>query len=271
MSRRIVVASEQKCMLSHVLSVGWAAKPPIVVIDANMQDLIDSGLSRYLVHTVMQTQDGASFLAAADALLTREKVIRSAAKELWNAAAMRFYETPPGYVASREAFVRVMNAYTLTLPRAWGSVLNQFDVEDVAKFMRRVVSGDRFFWVFDWGPAWLVSCMIAASLETTTQSGAAAKLALKIKLAATVGQLASARDDAALDTLAASLKDSVYAADFDPFAATLVRRFADPWVRMGTPPTFEAAEEQADSKGMWKDFINEITGMSTHRMYLYLS
>ena len=259
--------------LERVLEIGFRfkeSKRNVPAVDAEMQDLLNAGLSGYMIQIVMETTDPQSFLAAVDALRTRERVSAQATEALWNAAAVRFFDTPPRDATNRQAFVRVMDARYMELPSAWRTVLyKHLDADGISKFVRRALNGDTHFWVKD-DAALVASLMFAIFLVATTARGAV-KLALKMQLAAAVGALeTTTRGDAsALKTLADSLENSVYAVDLDTFVDTIVRNLGDvshPDMRL---PAFESALDAAENGDTWRGFFNNTMSFSSQHIRVY--
>ena len=264
MSRRLVGTGRvpQVSRLEHVLLVGWRRNPNALPIDATMQDLLDAGLSRYLVDLIMQSTDPNTFLAAVDAFLTREQIDLQQAKSAWNAAGMRFFDTPPGYVESREAFVGVLGARDLVLPHGWSKLASPLNVYDIATFARRAMNGEHYFWVFD-DAALFSTCLIAASLEVETVRGKAFRLKLRMQLAEAIKYLAGAYTAVHLNQLAEALERSLFSENLDPLLASIVRNLGtnnNPLTFPDHYPFFEEALAAADANPEWMRFVARYLG-----------
>lgn len=234
---------------------------PAPPVDANMQVLLDAGLRHLVVAAVAQNTDTESFLSAADALLTREPVPRRVAEQLWDDAAQRLLQTPPGLARSRDAFVVAMDARGVVLPAAWRSSLERaaLDVYEIGRFFDRVSRDPQadYFWVRS-DASRITSCILATFLDATTRRGAAVKLVLKMRVADAFKSLAAAERDrfdrAQLEVIADATSKHLFG-EFDPFVA-VVAGHLDKARAAGALPSFEEAAQAAGSAEEWKKFIH---------------
>ena len=263
--------------LRNVLDVGWRVNPT-PLIDANMQNLLDAGLSRKLVELVMQTTDPESFLAATHVFQRPEKISREQAEEVWNVASMRFFNTMPDFVRTRDAFIRAMEDYggnpfvALRSFPVWNSILETpFDDSSIvssikiATFLNMVETGDdRDFWISN-EVASIVSLMWTVSLAATTDHGSYVKRTLMIRLAARIESIAIILDDPVTQKMAKSINKSISAVNLDPLLAKIVNNIGWPvrFLAPGSLPTFETAMLKAVSVDFWKVFVERHTTQST--------
>ena len=231
-------------------------------IPTSLQDLLDAGLSRHLVDVAMQSQDQNTFLSVAEALLVRERVSRENAMPLWDAAAMRFFNAPAGAVQSRSAFVAIVNAQIAVLPDWWQSVLcarilDPFSTRDIVVLLGRYTNGERYFYIFD-EMAEIAALLWAASLDADTQAGRSTRTALRMQLANV--HAAFTNVNLALQTLNVSLSLSVFADDFDAFLNGFIAKLGHVSKPDYGAPSFEDAMHAAQSKDVWKAFVEDGVG-----------
>ena len=241
----------------------------VLSVGSNMRHLLDAGLGRTLIQRVAES-DGATpddFLAAADTLLTREKVSPANAAALWTEAANHFFGAPAGAVRTRRGFVVLMLAATATLPTAWVEGIPPHPLpawadgrrerpfrevaEELDKVMSMLQSGERFFWAYI--ASLPLTLLWAASLKAVTERGAGLRTALRRALAKAFEQLGitntGARD------VSESLYASVYTDEYDMYLADIVRKLGHANIPGFVAPTFEEAADDAVSGARWKAFV----------------
>jgi len=203
-----------------------------------MQGLLNAGLSKTLVTTVMRTQDTESFLAAAEALLVKEPISSATASLLWDEAAVKI-GAPPGAVRSRAAFVALVDISTLASRLASGEMLQGWQAplnsrplwsesQGFLEFLQRFGTGERYFWIME--GASIASLMWAASLPTSSAAGKALKTALRMVLSDLFSALATAATTGQpLSALHASFKQAIFTEDLDQPTMDIIRSLGPAW------------------------------------------
>ena len=230
----------------------------------NMQGLLNAGLSKTLVTTVMRTQDTESFLAAAEALLVKEPISSATASLLWDEAAVKI-GAPPGAVRSRAAFVALVDISTLASRLASGEMLQGWQAplnsrplwsesQGFLEFLQRFGTGERYFWIME--GASIASLMWAASLPTSSAAGKALKTALRMVLSDLFSALATAATTGQpLSALHASFKQAIFTEDLDQPTMDIIRSLGHANMQGFQPPTFECAIASAHSAPSWAWFV----------------
>jgi len=231
-----------------------------------MQAVLDAGLSKTLVTTVMRTQDTESFLAAAEALLVREPISSAEASLLWDEAAVKI-GAPPGAVRSRAALVALVDISTQASRLASGEMLQGWqgplnsrplgeDSQGFLAFLQHFGNGERYFWIFE--GASIASLMWAASLPTSSAAGKAHKTALRMVLSDLFSALATAATTGQpLSALHASFKQAIFTEDLDQPTMDIIRSLGHANMEGFQPPTFECASECAHSASSWALFVDD--------------